>query len=869
MSTILKHPQFRLVLASLLIAGCLVWLFLTPENPGPYRSIPAQTSILLNFNGVLNAAKMTQQIDDGNWKATLKHPIFENCWKEIGYVETLFHENNQMRKAFMHNTLLAGYTLNPSDSLHPLFVLDIGDGFSLKGFLTGSPAPLKVFPYQFHSQTLFSVTLKDGQYIVVAQKGHSLIFSRYSYLVEDALSQAEEPRGWWSSSAFLDDLDEGAPMRLFFRPSAWQAQHLGGLKEESRNIPGVFSRNIEWLGLAVNGGSVKAMCKTIGFLSETGAWNGVKASNFESVMPDNTAIVLWAGFDNQNKFYEHLSDKTKGDFERFMLPWAGNEAFMAVTEPLSSGLREDLFLFLSVTDPESAVRALASYGETRGLVEKLKIGMFEVYGFKQNSILAPFFEQSDNKFLNPYCTLLNNYLVVAPNLASLEVLLEKYIANQTLAQNTDFLQARSKLATTNRGIIMLQSAYLTRIVDQLFTSEYKILAEQNAAFISKSGWLTCELDPRTELKMKLSLKSQQNTQPAPNSNIFWRNSLETRARSAVFCVPQPGLPYKEVLLIQDVQGKLYCFSTNGRLLWKKFIGDPILSEITGIDYFQNGRNCYIFNTTSQVWIIDDNGQEVNAYPLALKTPCSQGLCLTDVYNKLGFNYFISSDNGRIYGFDKLGRALDGWNPQIDCGDPAGSLLHFRQKEKDYLIQLSKDGLLSVFGKDGKPKFTADTLEGVFDIKPIIDLSGSRPRILCISRAGVLYGIELNGKMQILDKPEVVADPPLAMLPIGKGKSQLIGIFHKRRLNLYSLSKSNIQKSGVYQFAQDQSEAFLSEYGIGSLSESTRKVRLLDDQNQIMEKLILAGTTPFASFSIADKHMIAVGLERTITSYSID
>ncbi|MEZ4893827.1 MAG: hypothetical protein R2778_12535 [Saprospiraceae bacterium] len=85
------------------------------------------------------------------------------------------------------------------------------------------------------------------------------------------------------------------------------------------------------------------MCKTIGFLSETGAWNGVKASNFESVMPDNTAIVLWAGFDNQNKFYEHLSDKTKGDFERFMLPWAGNEAFMAVTEPLSSGLREDLF----------------------------------------------------------------------------------------------------------------------------------------------------------------------------------------------------------------------------------------------------------------------------------------------------------------------------------------------------------------------------------------------------------------------------------------------------------------------------------------------------------------------------------------------
>ena len=51
--------------------------------------------------------------------------------------------------------------------------------------------------------------------------------------------------------------------------------------------------------------------------------------------------------------------------------------------------------------------------------------------------------------------------------------------------------------------------------------------------------------------------------------------------------------------------------------------------------------------------------------------------------------------------------------------------------------------LITFGRDGKPRFPPLTLEGSFTNAPMLDRSGAKPRIICVSREGVLYACDLD------------------------------------------------------------------------------------------------------------------------------
>ncbi len=428
MKTPFSQTTVRLWLISLALALLFAFIFLIPRNSGAFRAVPSQTSILIDFNGLVKTGQQVKQITDTTWSAVLKTALFKNCWTEIGNLERVFHHVPAASAAFAKNKLLAAFSLHPADSLHALFVLEVGTGVDLKSALENNPLTRKFFPYQFRSQTLYTVHQSKNERVVVAQKGRLLIFSRYSYLVEDALTQLESTRGWWADNKYLSDLNPTASLRIFFRPSKWQAQQEGRLLPEARIIPAIASANVAWLGVAWDGKAMTAMAEPDGFLAGISAWNGTERGAIFSMLPDNTAFFTWAGFDNRNLFYKAVTDKQSGDFERFVLPWAGTEAALVVTEPLSSALLDDRLLFIAVRDSAKARQALTSYGQNRGLIAQEQVGMFDVFGFQSQSLLTPFFSDTDRAFQNPILFIWATMSWWRPT-----ALLSKFLLKNTLA----------------------------------------------------------------------------------------------------------------------------------------------------------------------------------------------------------------------------------------------------------------------------------------------------------------------------------------------------------------------------------------------------------------------------------------------------
>ncbi len=865
----LSHPRLRLALASLALALLIAYVFLLPHNPGAFRAVPSQTSVLLEFNGLVKAGNMVQKATDKPWKDVLHSSLFKTCWTEIAAASQVFQHKADARASFAKNKMLAAFSLHPADSMQALFVLELEAAFSLEKALKSNTITKKIFPYQFRGQTLYTVHLPQNGRMVVALKGRLLLFSRFSYLVEDAMTQLEKHRGWWADNRYLGDLNPDACLKLFFRPEKWLAQNKGSLHPMARSAIQTVADNMAWAGIAWDGQKTEAMCAPRAFLADLGAWKGSARSEIYNLLPDNTALVAWAGFDNKSLFFKQLFKGADADFARFVLPWVGHEAAFVVTEPLSESMAEDRILLLSVRDSTKALSCLESYGRARGLLARDKIGMFDALGFQGSALLAPFFSMEDMAFQNPYFAQLGKYVAVAPNRAALELFIEKYISNQTLAQNTDFLQLAQQLRPDGRGLLVLNGAYLSRILHQLFQDRERLEnCGADIGALAQIGWVAAELRPSFGRKIKVRLSAQAQKVASPKSNFLWKTALGAPAEGSVHVIPQPGMPEGAAILVQDRQAQLYCMKPDGKIVWEKHISDRIIGAVHGLDFYQNGRNCYVFNTKSQVWIIDEKGKEVQGYPLPLKAHARTGLSAVNFDKNRSFCYFVCCANGNAYGFDAYGRALDGWNPQANIGTAASEILHFQHLGKDYLAILAEKGELSVFGRDGRLRFPKVQLPGAFGPCLFLDRSAGKPRIACLNNDGVLFSCDLEGNHSAQRLIGAPARSPMMAACLSGGDKQAVAILSGRQLTAFFMVAGKAQKAFSQQISFEPDAIFPSESGWGLSVSAQGKIMLLDWAGNPTKGFPLAGSTPFGISQSGHQKLLVTGSGSAVFAYKM-
>jgi hypothetical protein len=868
MKTFFAQRRVKLLLASVVLSLLIVFAFLMPRNPGPYRAVPNQTSLVMAFNGLVKAGQQWQKIPDGVWKEAKNALVFQKCWQEITNAEATFHHNATVRQAFAQNPLLACYTLHPADSLHALFVLKLEEDIDLEAALKASPLQQKHFPYQFRSQVLYTVHLSKSARLVVAQKGKLLLFSNFSYLVEDALSQLDGTSNWWSDNQYLRQLNPEAGIRLFFRPQPWLAQQKSTLHPLARRFATTLAENVSWAGVAWDGTEATAMGCATGFLSKIGTWPGNSQGDLWSVFPNNTTYFNWAGFDDRALFYKQLSHESNADFEHFVQPWLGKQAALVATEPLSDGLADDRLLFFSVSDSARARALLQNYGSTRGSLAADKIGMFDVFGFQSGSLLKPLLGEEEQAFQNPYVVLLGQYAVVGPNRPAVEVYVEQYIANQTLAQQEDFLQAAQVFSGNARCRMALNGGYLPRLLEALWQQPEQ--AFSSIRRLEKLGWLTAEIVPQGGPVFEIKLAHQPLTTALPTSNTVWKLALGAPAIQQVHVVEQPGLPQGAALLVQDKKTELYCLHPDGSLAWQKRIGHFILSSVYGVDFFQNGRKCYLFNTKSHVWMLDENGKEVQGYPLPLTVAATKGMRIADFDKSVKINYFIPGEHQQVYGFDWLGRALEGWNPQMETGVATGAPKHVQQQGKDYLAVLSTSGNLHVFGRDGKPRIPALQLDGSFQTGLETIKIGGKTHFVCVNTNGMLYTIALDGKTTKQQCP--VGTEKGAFLLASAVEETVPGyvaVWQKRQLHLYKASTSGLVRVTSKQLQDAPDDVWLDAAGVGTCARSRRKIQHLDFNGNINPALTLSGSTRYQFFNLGSQRMVATGNGSAVYAYKFE
>ncbi len=864
----------RIAVILLPLAALLAVLLFVRGETTSFHAMPSQAAVVLEWRSFFETGKLAKSTADPAWDEVLNTTLFRNARHDVAAAAKLFQHDAALSIAFERQKMLAGLTLNKSDSLHGLFALDAGLELDIQNLFGSNSSTNRIFPSVFHGHTLYTIHLTKHERLVVTAVDQLLLFSRYSYLVEDAITQLEGASSWWADRKLLPDLYADAPLRVFFRPAAIAAQYDNNMAGAWSQVPTMLEENVEWLGLAWDGKHMTGLAETNGFFGSMAAWGEAEPGDIFTVLPDNTALLAKASFANPRVFFDKIKKDESADFEQYILPWAGNEAAWVLTEPFSQEMRDDQFIVLAARDSAVALERLRDYASQRGALRMEEYHTFEVFEFVSQSLLKPIVGSSKN-FRNPSCALIGRYVVFANTRSATELWIDKYIVSQTLANDTDFLQWQQKMpAGANSAQLLTNAAYLPLLLKNLFDTQRAVFDAADVRAFTNAGFVGMDIEPLGNNRATVHLAAQPQTEAkATTTSILWKTSLAAVAATQPFVIAPAPENDGAAIVVQDVRHELYRLDAGGAVVWRRQMEGPILGSVQGIDFWANQTVCYLFNTADRIWLLDDKGRDVEGFPLELHSPATNGVTVVDFDNTLKFNYFIACSNGNLYGYDQFGRSLPGWNPQGGVGRIRHPLLHFQHKNKDYLAVLNEAGKLFVFGRNGAERFPAVQFSGKNFGPPQADAVSKSPRIVCANGAGTVFVCNLDGgvfNMQVGKGGAAQAN--LAFSPLGGDARYEYAVLKDKNLSANGYEGAALKTLFQTQWPAPQDTLFaVSQNRLGTLSRAKRQIFMLDGRGAVHPDFPLAGTTPFVVSDLFRKgggQVLVVGDGSSVYAYKI-
>jgi hypothetical protein len=725
--------------------------------------------------------------------------------------------------------------------------------------------------------TIHTVNLQKGKSFSVAFYRNLIIVSRLPLWVEEAAGRLSwRPSGLFSSEDFkkmLPPKNQNQPSahKYLFVQTSYLAELLDGvIHQDGLKALDYALSKIQWIRLDFSrhdeAWQFRGTAKTVGNHHLKTAKEVVSAALLE-VVPDHITMLFLG---NTAHFPQLASTPQKQFVRKYIAPWAGTEFAIALGHTKGIGLPDDWFGLISMRKPELAEEKLAALAASFGLLDDYEYQTFRVRQIMTEDVL-PFFPSERMK--NPYFTFLGNFAVFASSRAAMEIWIDGFVTGQTLLRDEEFLHLYGHGKQPGEWFLYLPNPQLQNLLQSyaLQESSAKILSEligtlalrgnqKDDLFELSGGGTTITREPRIQptIAWKVLLNAPAATAPFP---VFDRQKKET------------------LLLVQDSLFRLYLLGPAGEIRWTRNLDGLMLSDIKSIGFYNDGSSALLFNTANHIYILNSKGEDIGNFPLQLQSPATAGVTLANFEGGQQQTFFVPCANGNIYGFDKLGTPLPGWNPLPGNGVLRFPIMHFQDAERDFLVALSENGLIKVFRKDGIERFPPIVTDGVFLSAPDFQVSSKSSRIVAMNNAGMAHIIGLDGTHFRL------------ACPAGRNKAVRFAFGHwtgdERKdyavldanvLAVYAYQKTDkFAKILEHRFDAPQDEIFCLRMPgeatdrIGAFNRKSGKIHLLDGTGTPAPGFPLAGNTRFFPADLFNngKHCIVTSYGESVYAYQLD
>jgi hypothetical protein len=838
----------------------------------PHEAVPQHTAVVVLFtpeklqklkseegkNSMAELALPTALLAD--WDAYAKH--FAPVFTQKKQAETL---------ALLQPTRTRGVDV--------MFVFDEMRSNDLDAIL-GKNRDWRMRKSLFKGHDVFTVKLA-GEEFAFARYRNLLLFARHAYLVENALSQLGRPADSLCRDSGFSGMAKDDPSTAYSLPMLVNLAEFGPQFSPLLDPASVHSLD----GL---GGVARWLRLDLPILQKKGLWDGAftmakghplvdandKPHVFGSVfsyLPDNLAAFAWLTCDRITAAAE------TGLWRTYLAPWLSDEVVVAYGEPLEAGAAEQ-FLLLKTKDPKAAEAKLGALAKRLESTETYDFQMFTVRRF--NGLPLDKMLQLGGNLGDPYGTVLGDYVLFSNSKNGLERWLGMYLAGQTCMKDAGFQQLVTGLDAEPHGLLYFQSEQAWPLVSPLIGEETLAKLGRNPMDFKQLAATFVRQGQVCKLKISTPANTGGKVEVAP-ANILWKVPLSNAVaiQPAVFTNPQSD---EVEIFVQDASRTAYLLSKAGRILWRRELGEPILSQIWQLDLNSDEETQFAFSTASGIYVVDHEGEDVAGFPLRLQTPASNGVTVIDFFKSNEYEFFIACENGVAYGFNERGSPVEGWRPKTGIGVVRHPLTHFQAKGKDFLVLLDTAGMLNVFQKNGEYRFPKKDLASKFQQAPDFQADGDSYRIVVCDAKGRVTVTNLEGAGFNLGldakRPSSGAggDVQFAFTDVTGDERKDYVTLGGNVLAANFYEKSSFKKAFKHDFEQPQDAVFAVQWAgrdksfIGTVCEAKSQISLLDGKGELLSQFPLAGTTPFSIVDLLGdgKPVVIVGNGASVVAYGL-
>ena len=877
---------FLFLLASGLLA-LLVWFFFIQEtyrNPfgsvQPIEAIPQNTAIILEFDDYY---MMRHEVAKMPYADEMSSAFFvKKMSEDFRVIRQLFVKNKNHLQLLLNSPITAGLHLSGKSDVDFLYVLHDEKGvFKLAELLEKFSFRKSIA----NKNTVYRLELGNGEKYAVAIYQDLIMISKYAYLVESAMEQLKSP----SNNLYGDD-------RLRFSNKTKRTKHQMEVSILFENLKAFanpfldknatrylnyFSKNIlsgRWvLDFQKEGVSINGCLKTKnGNVLLENMFSNASASTF---LKSKSAEVLPK---NVGYFFRHslkeLSEKFNSNkesnsvFEKSFLPWIGEEWLVGRTEIFTRKMRAEKFIAYQIKKGKNktAQHYLEKLTDSLGVTKSWDYQTYNIRQIASDNLPVPFAPDEFLILKKPCYAFIDDFVVFSGAPRILENWIDQFVTNQTLASHVPYLKMKGRGGKSGGAEFYWNPRMANKFLKNSFDAKEKSakkqidLWESFPVFGLNADWKKGEFITNGFL-----FYEKENQQKA---KVKWRTPLKSQAITQPFAIFNDEKGAYDIL-IQDEELRLYLLNQDGEIVWEKMLTSPIQSKIYSANFFENSASGILFNTLDKIYLLDLEGNDKNEFPLALSSPASNGLLLAD-FGDEDFGIYVACENEIIYGYDKKGIPLSGWNSIEGAGKVNATMKHFEIEDKDFIVSLNSAGSVFSFGKDGFVEMEATNIS-LKNADPLFFQTGKLEKRMAVADkdgmatvlnlAGENINVFANEKLTPSSGNEKQYIYKFASADFGGDNFSDFAVLKNNELEIQYFHQDEFQVYGNYQFSNAQDAIFpvqsksMGKAMLGSLCKKQNQIFLLDKKGQLHADFPLAGTTKFELLNLfsEDKNSILV------------
>jgi hypothetical protein len=469
---------------------------------------------------------------------------------------------------------------------------------------------------------------------------------------------------------------------------------------------------------------------------------------------------------------------------------------------------------------------------------------FDIYQLPIANMAESLFGKSFSGINGKYFTLYDKYIIWGDNLPGMKNYIESLVTQKTMANDSIYKvylkngQPRPNYFMYAKvpKVFRLKDVFLKPALSaQLANSEDHI--RKFSAFIwqfSVSGKM---------VKNNLSLKYAPNMKEDPEA--IWQIKIDAPlAQKPTFVLNHRDLANREII-VTDKLNNIYLINKDGVILWKLNLPEPIISDIHLIDIYQTKRFQYLFNTKSQLYVVDRTGSKVGKYPVNLKAMASNGVSVSEFGKNREYRFFVAGEDKKVYVYDRDGKLIPKWNFEGSESLVTKSISHYFVDGKTHIV-FSDQKNTYFLDWQGKNR---EIQPGSFDrsSNQMTFINDGNPKLISTDQTGKIHLQDFTGQTEIKEVGKFGSSHRFAAEDIdGNGSVEYL-FAEGKKLTVFSLDGKKLFERS---FPQPISEApFVCSFGpgvfkIGVVTEGENQIYLLNSNGVITRGFPQPGNTSF-------------------------